>query len=142
MRPFTLDFRLKSSQGYTQTALWEKMRNYPLNLNLPSMKSERLQQFRQEAYQLLGKAKDATFELMDAVLLTRSVYSFAELSLSPVFRRRWPSLYEALEDCRPRRNKLMKLYIKQIATEKRLILAGDHTPWSRVEAVTLKDRTF
>ena len=106
------------------------------------MKSERLQQFRQEAYQLLGKAKDATFELMDAVLLTRSVYSFAELSLSPVFRRRWPSLYEALEDCRPRRNKLMKLYIKQIATEKRLILAGDHTPWSRVEAVTLKDRTF
>jgi hypothetical protein len=40
----------------------------------------RLQQFRQEAYKLLGKAKDATFELMDAVLLTRSVYSFAELS--------------------------------------------------------------
>lgn len=43
---------------------------------------EKLKQFRQEAYELLGKAKDATFELMDAVLLTRSVYSFAELSLS------------------------------------------------------------
>ena len=57
----------------------------------------RLQQFRPLAYKLLGKAKDATFELMDAVLLTRSVYSFAELSLSPVFRRQWSSLYEALD---------------------------------------------
>ncbi len=43
---------------------------------------EKLKKFRQEAYQLLGPAKDATFELMDAVLLSRSVYSFAELSLS------------------------------------------------------------
>ncbi|MDJ0716387.1 MAG: hypothetical protein QNJ54_19620, partial [Prochloraceae cyanobacterium] len=42
-------------------------------------------------------SKDATFELMDAVLLTRKAYSFAELSLSPVFRRKWCSLYEAPE---------------------------------------------
>ena len=103
---------------------------------------ERIKQFRQDAYELLGKAKDATFELMDAVLLNRSVYSFAELSLSPVFRRRWSSLYEALEDCRPKRNKLMKLYIKQVPQESRVILAGDHTPWPRIEAETLKDRTF
>ena len=103
---------------------------------------EKLKQFRQEAYELLGKAKDATFELMDAVLLTRSVYSFAELSLSPVFRRRWPSLYEALEDSRPNRQKLMKLYIKHISKDSRVILAGDHTPWPRTEAVTLKDRTY
>ena len=102
----------------------------------------KLQQFRQEAYKLLGKAKDATFELMDAVLLTRSVYSFAELSLSPVFRRQWPSLYEALEDCRPNRHKLRKLYIKQVPKNERVILGGDHTPWPRLEAETLKDRTF
>ncbi len=108
------------------------------------MSFEQLKQFRTEAYHLLGAAKDATFELMDAVLLTRSVYSFAELSLSPVFRRRWSSLYEALEDGRPHRHKLMKLYIKQIPKHKhkRVILAGDHTPWPRLEAVTLKDRTF
>ena len=102
----------------------------------------RLQQFRQEAYQLLGKAKDATFELMDAVLLTRSVYSFAELSLSPVFRRQWSSLYEALSDCRPKRHKLRKLYLKQVPKNERVILGGDHTPWPRLEAETLKDRTF
>ena len=50
------------------------------------MKIEKLKKFRQTAYQLLGNGKDATMDLMDAVLVTRSVYSFAELSLSPVFR--------------------------------------------------------
>ncbi|MDJ0568040.1 MAG: hypothetical protein QNJ53_03235 [Pleurocapsa sp. MO_192.B19] len=51
--------------------------------------AQKLQQFRTKVYQLLGRAKDATFDLMDAVLVTRNVYSFAELSLSPVFRRKW-----------------------------------------------------
>jgi len=74
------------------------------------MNLERLQRFRQESYELLGKAKDAAMDLMDAVLMTRSVYSFAELSLSPVFRRKWPPLYEAIEDCQPQRRGLMKLY--------------------------------
>jgi hypothetical protein len=36
-----------------------------------------LKDFRQAAYNLLCKAKDATFELMDAVLLTRNAYSLA-----------------------------------------------------------------
>ncbi len=104
--------------------------------------AQKLQQFRSKAYQLLGRAKDATFELMDAVLTTRNIYSFAELSLSPVFRRKWPSLYEAIDDCRPNRQKLMELYLREIpASRKRPIIAGDHTPWPRTEAPTLKDRT-
>lgn len=45
------------------------------------MNLERLERFRQEAYQLLGKAQDATMDLMDAVLVTRSVYSFALIIL-------------------------------------------------------------
>ncbi len=39
----------------------------------------------------------------------------------------------------------MELYLKQIPTpkpEQRIILAGDHTPWPRTEAPTLKDRTY
>ncbi len=71
--------------------------------------AQRLAHFRSEAYQLLGGAKDATFDLMDAVVTTRTAYSFAELSLSPVFRRKWASIYEAIDDCRPKTNKLMKL---------------------------------
>ncbi len=102
----------------------------------------KLQQFRIDTYNLLNFAKDATFELMDAVLVTRSVYSFAELSLSPVFRRKWPSVYEAIEDCRPNRHKLMKLYLQEIPTNQRVIIAGDHTPWPRTEAPTLQDRTY
>ena len=37
------------------------------------MKCERLKQFCQETYQLLGKAHDATFELMDSVMTTTQV---------------------------------------------------------------------
>jgi len=51
------------------------------------MKNARLEEFRQVAYKYLGRAKDATFELTDAILLTRNVYSIADLSLSPIFRR-------------------------------------------------------
>jgi len=103
---------------------------------------ERLKQFRQAAYNLLGPASDATFELLDAVLLTRTASSFVELSLSPVFRRKWPSIYEALEDGRPSRQKLMELYIDYMVYGERPLLGGDHTGWPRVEAVTLKDRTI
>lgn len=101
-----------------------------------------LQKFREEAYQLLGTGKDAVMDLMDAVLVTRSVYSFAELSLSPVFRRKWPSLYEGIEDCHPHRQGLMKLYIDEMPKNQRIILAGDHTAYPRMYAQTLKDRTF
>ena len=37
------------------------------------MKLEQLQEFRQLAYECLGKAKDATFELADAVMTTRHI---------------------------------------------------------------------
>lgn len=106
------------------------------------MKNARLEEFRQVAYKYLGRAKDATFELTDAILLTRNIYSLADLSLSPVFRRKWPSIYEALQDSRPQRQKLMQLYIKQIPVEGRPLLAGDHTNWPRPDAITLQERTY
>lgn len=46
------------------------------------MKSAKLEEFRQAAYNYLGRAHDATFELTDAILLTRNAYSLADLSLS------------------------------------------------------------
>ncbi|TVP65594.1 MAG: hypothetical protein EA343_02875 [Nodularia sp. (in: Bacteria)] len=49
------------------------------------MKCAKLKEFRQAAYNHLGRAHDVTFELMDAILLTRNAYSLADLSLSPVF---------------------------------------------------------
>jgi hypothetical protein len=102
----------------------------------------RIKAFRQEAYKNLCRARDATFELTDAVILTRKAYCLADLSLSPVFRRKWHSIYEALQDTRPQRQKLMKLYIQQIPSHGRIVLGGDHTAWSRPDAYTLKDRTI
>ena len=78
------------------------------------MNSERLKEFRQASYGLVVKAKDATFELMDAVMTTRNAACLAEFALSPLFNRQWSSVYEALQDSRPNRKKLRVLYIKQL----------------------------
>jgi hypothetical protein len=69
--------------------------------NLPAMKLEQLQEFRQLAYECLGQAKDATFELADAAMTTRHVSCLGDEALSPLFRREWSSVYEALQDCSP-----------------------------------------
>jgi hypothetical protein len=69
--------------------------------NLPAMKFEQLQAFRQQAYQSLGPAKDATFELADAVMTTRHVSCLGDFALNSLFRREWASVYEALQDGRP-----------------------------------------
>jgi hypothetical protein len=110
------------------------------------MNSERLKEFRQAAYELLVKAKDATFELMDAVMTTRNAACLAEFALSPLFNRQWSSIYEALQDSRPDRKQLMVLYIKQlerqvVSSQEYVLMAIDHTAWGRPDAQTLKDRT-
>ncbi len=101
-----------------------------------------LKLFRNQVYHCLGNAKDAAFELTDAAILSRNPTSLAELSLSPIFRRQWHSIYEALEDCNPSREKMMELYIKQIRLNQRPLLVGDHTAWFRPDAVTLQERTY
>ena len=54
-------------------------------------------------------------------------------------------VYEALQDSRPDRKKLMLLYLQQLQQEspptEHLLVAIDHTVWGRPEAKTLKDRT-
>ena len=102
----------------------------------------KLIEFRQAAYDLLGNARDAMFELSDAVVQMRHVQSFAELSCAPAFRRRWPSVYEALQDGRPDRMGLLGLYVRHIPESERLILAGDHTAWERLYAETLAGRSY
>ena len=106
------------------------------------MNCERLQRFRQQAYELLGKAKDATFELADAVLTTRHIECLGDLALNPLFRRQWPSVYEAIQDCNPEREQLMQLYINQMSEVERPMLAVDHTAWHRPYAPTLQERTY
>lgn len=106
------------------------------------MEYDRYQKFRQQTYQMLGKAKDATFELIDSVMTTKNASCLAEFSLSPLFRRKWSSTYEALCDSRPNRNKLMKRYVEEMPSSEYILLAIDHTAWRRRGAKTLKDRTY
>jgi hypothetical protein len=102
----------------------------------------KLIQFRQAAYGLLGNARDALFELADAVIQMRHVQSFVELSCAPAFRRKWSSAYEALQDGRPDRDGLLHLYLQHLDLDQRLILAGDHTAWPRLWAETLPGRSY
>ncbi len=101
-----------------------------------------LQTFRKRAYYLLGNGRDALFDLMDAVITSRSLPSFAELSLSRVFRRQWSSLYKTLERSAARADSLMRLYRGYLPAGNRLLLAGDHTAWPRLWSPTLKERTY
>ena len=66
----------------------------PVHENVMAM----LQGIRQQVYACLKRAGDALFNLTDAVLSESQAQSLPELSLSAFFERKWPSVYEALED--------------------------------------------
>jgi len=101
-----------------------------------------LQDFRQTLYHTLGNARDALFELMDAVLVSGCIVSFVSLSQSPVFRRQWSSTYKALQASDLPRGKVLKLLVSQMPTQTQPVLVGDLSRWERPAAKTLKDRTF
>lgn len=55
-----------------------------------------LQEFRRRLLGIFTRRADALFELIDALLLTLDSRSPVELSTSPAFRRRFASVYDAL----------------------------------------------
>jgi len=103
-----------------------------------------LVQFREEIYGCFTKARDALFNTVDALVTETQAKSFVELSLSPFFERKWPSLYEGFEDGRIDKKRLQDLFIKYLTTndgEERLILGVDATPIERPFSCTSPDRT-
>src|SRR5579872_4032619 len=66
--------------------------------SITQMNRNTLNNFRHETYGCFGKARDALFNLVDALSSEAGAHSFPELSFSPFFERTWASLYEALED--------------------------------------------
>jgi hypothetical protein len=102
-----------------------------------------LKEFRHGVYSSFGQAKDALFNLVDALLSEDRAQSFPELSLSPHFERRWPSLYEALEDGRIEQNELQKVFVKHVPlpVERPLRIAVDASGIARPKAVTSADRS-
>ncbi|NIV37648.1 MAG: hypothetical protein GWN58_52005 [Anaerolineae bacterium] len=100
-------------------------------------------EFRQAVYDHgFARAKDAQFELVDALLLSPPIRSFPELSLSPVFQRRWPSAYAAMEQGRQDREWLESHFMQQVPTAGIQVFALDQTAWPHPAAKTLADRQY
>src|SRR5437879_11856840 len=101
----------------------------------------RLQQFRQALYDcVFTQARDALFDLLEALLVHPRVASFAELCLAAVFRRQWPSLYAALGDGRLDLDALERLLTAQVPPAGTAVFALDATLWPPRQANTLAAR--
>ena len=109
------------------------------------MDATTLAAFRQGLYATFSRARDALFEVADALLTAPQPRSFVELSQAPGMQRRWPSCYAALADGRVDRAALRRLFARHLpppAPGARLTLALDTSPIHRPEADTLADRTL
>ena len=109
------------------------------------MNSNTLNDFRHEIYRCFGNAKDALFNLVDALSSEAGAHSFPELSLSPFFERTWASLYEALEDGQINAERLRQVLIQfaPLPSAGQLVFLGvDTSNLYRSEAETAEDRTL
>jgi len=102
--------------------------------------------FRQELYEGLGLRQDSLFELMDAALTAPQRSTLVRLSLTAVFRRRWPSTCDALADGSVHFGKLRTLFATTLAdsavVEGRAVWVIDGTNWPRPAARASADRTW
>jgi DDE superfamily endonuclease len=109
------------------------------------MNSNTLNDFRHEIYRCFGKAKDALFNLVDALASEAGARSFPELSLSPLFERTWASLYEALEDGQIDAERLREVCVQfaPLPEKGQVVFLGiDTSNLYRPEAETAADRTL
>jgi DDE superfamily endonuclease len=101
--------------------------------------------FRHDLTRCFLRWRDALTNVTDALLTQDTARSVPELSLSPLFLRRWPSLYAALQDGCVDRAALQRLFVRtlpRLASGDRLLLGGDTSSVPRPEAPTARDRTY
>src|SRR5260370_30903067 len=104
-----------------------------------------LNDFRHGVYGCFGKAKDALFNLVDALSSEAGASSFRELSFSPFFERTWASLYEALEDGQIDAERLRQVFVDcaPLPQAGEIVFLGvDTSNLYRPEAETAEDRTL
>jgi hypothetical protein len=100
-------------------------------------------EFRQAVYASgLTKGQDALFELLDAMVERSHANCAAEISLSPLFRRQWSSLYKAVEAGAVDPEFLASLFAKQVPTTGVQVYPLDSTMWAHPAARTLAGMVY
>jgi len=103
----------------------------------------RLIEFRQAVYgRVFGKRRDALFDTLDALLSSGTFASFASLSQSERFQRKWPSLYAAVEDGQIDTEAVRPLLINQLPQKGICFFALDELSWARPRSRVLKDLQY
>ncbi len=107
-------------------------------MNTTIQQINNLIEFRQAVHQTgLGKNRDALFELVDALIERPHASCAAEVSLSPLFRRSWSSLYKAVEKGKVNEASLAALFVRQVPTTGVQVYPLDSTMWAHPAARTL-----
>lgn len=104
-----------------------------------------LNEFRHAVSGCFKQAGDALFNTVAALSSETAAHSFPELSLSPLFQRRWPSLYEAFEDGKIDAEQLRQVFVQFAplpGTGEYVFLGVDTSNLYRREAETSADRTL
>jgi hypothetical protein len=99
-----------------------------------------LRRFRARVYDRFGARRDALFELLDAATVAGLVPSLVYLSLTPVHRRRWGSLYDALAAGSMDLAALRELLAQYPLDDGQPIYALDTSIWPRDDAETSPGR--
>lgn len=99
-------------------------------------------QVRHRLWQCFTRSADALFELADALSSEPTARSLPELSLSASFRRKWPSIYEALSDGRIEGQRWSEVWTEALLAEQEgpVWISIDSTSIARPEAETSSDR--
>ena len=101
-----------------------------------------LARFRTGLYAAFGRRRDALFELVDALLTAGPAPSLVHLSLAPVHRRGWGSVYAALRRGQVDADALRALLLRQPRCPGPPVFAVDVSVWPRRDAETSPERGF
>src|SRR3954447_1582100 len=101
-----------------------------------------LRGFREEAFGCLGRRRDALFELVDGLLAAESMPSLPHLSLPPLHRRGWGSVYAALAVGEVDADRIAELLAARTPQVAAPVFAVDASTWPRCDAECSAGRGF
>jgi hypothetical protein len=110
---------------------------------MPASPLARLSTFRSELHACFTRRADALFELGDALLCAQTpLPSLPHLSLEPVCRRGWGSVYAALARGRIDPERLRDLLVRVLPDADPLVFAIDVSTWPRCDAECSPERGY